>query len=292
MSNSEIHTTRLGIVIPTFNRSATLFELLTELTHQVEKLSPQPMIIVVNDGSTDDTGILLSKFSYPLHVIQGDGNWWFTRSADEGSRYAINQGCTAIQIINDDSRIAPDFLQKTINHMHEAVSHFVFAPISITVEEPHRVLFSGVKLAYFGLKRVRHTAPMSAYNPSKITIASDVLPGRGMTFSSELFEAVNGFNRNLVQYHSDEDFCLRAKQRGVQPVVHSDMVLYAHHLMTSSGSTLKKASFRQLLRDLFRPHSRIYIPDRIRLIAEHQPIIIAPLLLIAHLVLIVRANLK
>jgi len=78
----------------------------------------------------------------------------------------------------------------------------------------------------------------------------------------------------------------------VQPLVHTDIVLYAYHLMTSSGSTLKKASFKQLLRDMIRPQSRVYLPDRIRLIAEHQPMLLAPILLIAHVILILRANIK
>lgn len=292
MSDPATHNKRLGIVIPTYNRSAILFELLTELTHQAHTVSPQPLIVVVNDGSTDDTSDLPARFAYPLEFIQGDGNWWFTRCADEGSRHAISRGCNAIQIINDDSRIAPDFIKKTLQLVQEAEVNFVFAPISVTVEEPHRVLFSGVTLASFGLKRNRHTAPMSIYTPSSLRIPSDVLPGRGMTFSSALFETLTGFNRQLIQYHSDEDFCLRAKRKGVQPVVYTDLVLFAHHLMTTSGSTLKKATFRQLLRDLFRPQSRVYIPDRIRLIAQHQPILLAPFLLAAHLILIIRANLK
>ncbi len=292
MNETATHITKLGIVIPTFNRSALLRDLLMELTTQAEHLSSKPLIIVVNDGSTDGTENLPEQFAYPLTFLQGNGKWWFTRCATEGSRYAIEQGCTAIQIMNDDSRLAPDFLQKTLSHIHGAGEKFVFAPISVTVEEPHRVLFSGVKLRYFGLKRMRNTPPMSSYTPSSSSIASDVLPGRGLTFSSAIFQEIIGFNCDFLQYHSDEDFCLRAKSKGVQPLVHTDIVLYAYHLMTSSGSTLKKASFKQLLRDLIRPQSRVYLPDRIRLIAEHQPMLLAPILLIAHVILILRANIK
>jgi GT2 family glycosyltransferase len=292
VSDTKTHTVKLGIVIPTYNRFEHLRELLLELTSQAEQLAEKPLIIIVNDGSTDDTANLAKQFTYPIQFLNGNGLWWFTRCADEGAQSAIEQGCTDIQIINDDSRVAPDFLQKTLEHIRHAGEHYIFAPISVTFEEPHRVLFSGVKLKFFGLKRIRHSASMSNYTPTSISIESDVLPGRGMTFSSALFETIKGFNRNLVQYHSDEDFCLRAKQKNVQPVVHTDLVLYAHHLMTASGSSLRKASFKQLLRDLFRPQSRVYLPDRIRLIAEHQPMLIAPLLLVAHLILILRANFK
>jgi GT2 family glycosyltransferase len=282
----------LGIVIPTFNRSAVLYELLSELTAQAVQLNPAPIIIIVNDGSTDDTNSLPSKFDYPIHYIQGDGQWWFTRCADEGARYAIALGCTAIQIINDDSRIAGDFLRHTLNHIASSGVNYVFAPISVTFEKPHRVMFSGVTLRFFGLKRMRNTAAMSSYTPSSSSIESDVLPGRGLTFSSAIFQEIKGFDRDFLQYHSDEDFCLRAKSKGVQPYVHTDIVLYAHHLMTSAGSTLKKSSFKQLIGDLFKRQSRVYLPDRVRIIAKHQPILIAPFLLIAHLILIIRSNLK
>ena len=292
MNHPNSHNPLLGIVIPTFNRSAVLRELLSELTTQAAQLNPQPLIIIVNDGSTDDTSGLPSKFEYPIHYMQGDGQWWFTRCADEGARYAIARGCTAIQIMNDDSRIAGDFLLKTLQHIETSGLHYVFAPVSVTFDKPHRVMFSGVQLRYFGLKRMRNTAPMSSYIPSSSSIESDVLPGRGLTFSSAIFQEIKGFDCDFLQYHSDEDFCLRAKSKGVQPFVHTDIVLYAHHLMTSSGSTFKKASLKQLMADLFKRQSRVYLPDRVRIIAKHQPILIAPFLLIAQLVLIIRSNLK
>jgi GT2 family glycosyltransferase len=292
VNDPNIHNPLLGIVIPTFNRSAVLYELLSELTVQAAQLNPAPIIIIVNDGSTDDTNSLPSKFDYPIHCMQGDGQWWFTRCADEGARYAITLGCTAIQIINDDSRIANDFLHKTILHSASSGVNYVFAPISVTFEKPHRVMFSGVKLRYFGLKRMRNTAAMTVYTPSISSIESDVLPGRGLTFSSAIFQEIKGFDCDFLQYHSDEDFCLRAKSKGVQPLVHTDIVLYAHHLMTSSGSTLKKSSFKQLMGDLFKRQSRVYLPDRMRIIAKHQPMLIAPFLLVAQLILIIRSNLK
>jgi GT2 family glycosyltransferase len=288
----NFHNPQLGIVIPTFNRSAVLYELLSELTTQAAQLNPQPLIIIVNDGSTDETSSLPSKFDYPVHCVQGDGQWWFTRCADEGARYAIARGCSAIQIINDDSRISGDFLRHTLNHIATSGVNYVFAPISVTFEKPHRVMFSGVKLRHFGLKRMRNTPAMSSYTPSSLSIESDVLPGRGLTFSSAIFQEIKGFDCDFLQYHSDEDFCLRAKSKGAQPHVHTDIVLYAHHLMTSSGSTLKKSSFRQLMGDLFKRQSRVYLPDRMRIIAKHQPILIAPFLLVAQLILIIRSNLK
>lgn len=281
----------LGIVIPTFNRAQHLEALLTTLKNQVVYQTTRIEIVVVNDGSTDHTSDVVKKFEH-VHELHGNGSWWFTRCVQEGSLRAIALGCTVIQIINDDCIPADGFLETTLLHVAASEKFFVFAPISITIESPKRIMFGGVRFKFFGLKRIRSFAPLERYLPSVQQIPSDVLPGRGMTYSSALFEELSGFDTALLQYHSDEDFCLRAREKNIQPMVYTDLVLMGHHQLTAGGSSLKKSGWLQLMRSMFQPQSRVYLPDRIRIIAKHQPIILAPLLFIAHIVLIFRSNLK
>jgi len=292
MTNPAHSAYTLGIVVPTFNRSSHLKNLLQQLKTQAEKSSINILIVVVNDGSSDGTAGVVAQFGALVQTINGSGDWWFTRCAQEGCTYAIQCGCKHIQIINDDSVLDETFLEKTIKHIHESKEPTVFGPLSVTFEKPHRVMFGGVRFKWLGLKRERAFTPMQAYRPSEKRIPTDVLPGRGMTFSSEVFKKIGGFDCTFLQYHSDEDFCLRAAQEGASICVFTDIVLFAHHELTAAGSSYKRSSFGDVLKAMNQRQSRVYLPDRWRIARKHHSIFLAPLLFAAHIALILRSNFK
>jgi len=291
--SGPIHTGfELGIIIPTFNRATHLQNLLGQLEKQLAQIQIAVLVVVVDDGSTDETQQMLTSFEHLVNTVKGNGQWWFTRCAQEGCLYAIEQGSEHLQIINDDCVLDEYFIQNTLNHIRASVGPLLFAPISVTYATPARIMFGGVRLQWFGLKRKRTFKPLEIYQPSKSCIPSDVLPGRGMTFSTTLFQKIGGFHCALLQYHSDEDFCLRAAQAGTAPCVYTDIVLYAHHELTAAGSSYKRTTFRATLQAMSKPQSRVYLPDRWRIVRKHHSIFLAPFLFAAHIALILRANFK
>ncbi len=292
MSGTHHHIYELGIVIPTYNRVDHLKNLLDQLELQISQCSSKILILVVNDGCTDDTQAMISAYGPRVQTIHGNGQWWFTRCAHEGCKYAIEQGCRNLQIINDDCVLDEFFIQKTLEHLSEPDSLLLFAPISLTYSTPHRIMFGGATLHWFGLKRKRAFAPMQAYHAEKKRISTDVLPGRGMTFTAELFQKIGGFDCALLQYHSDEDFCMRAANSGASPCVYTDVVLYAHHELTAAGSSYKRTTLRATLQAMNKPQSRVYLPDRWRMVRKHNSFLLAPFLFAAHIALILRSNFK
>ena len=101
---------RLSIVIATYNRSSQLLHLLQSV---VEQTVPRQEweCVVVNNNSTDDTASAFETFSarYP------DCNLRMVLEPNQGLSYARNRGIREsegeyIAIVDDDERIAPDFV--------------------------------------------------------------------------------------------------------------------------------------------------------------------------------------
>lgn len=101
---------RLSIVIATYNRSSQLLNLLQSV---VEQTLPRQEweCVVVNNNSTDDTASAFETFSarYP------DCNLRMVLEPNQGLSYARNRGIREsegeyIAIVDDDERIAPDFV--------------------------------------------------------------------------------------------------------------------------------------------------------------------------------------
>jgi GT2 family glycosyltransferase len=81
---------KIGAIIPTFNRAASLKTILACLKQQTLSVIP----IVVVDGSTDGTLEMLAADFPSAIVVRGDGNWWYTRSINEGIKKARQLNCS------------------------------------------------------------------------------------------------------------------------------------------------------------------------------------------------------
>ena len=84
-----LNSADLCIIIPTFNRKKQLSVLLHQFKQQKSN-GIRFNIVVVVDGSTDGTIELLESEFPEVIIVKGSGNWWFTRSLNEGCKYAVD----------------------------------------------------------------------------------------------------------------------------------------------------------------------------------------------------------
>jgi glycosyltransferase involved in cell wall biosynthesis len=100
----------IGIIIPTFNRASIVSESIDSVLAQSHAARE---IIVVDDGSTDDTQAVLARYGNQIRVI---------RQAHAGPSEARNNGIRAassnwIAFLDDDDTFTPDRLE----HAAEAI---------------------------------------------------------------------------------------------------------------------------------------------------------------------------
>ena len=149
-----MQNTYLCIVIPTFNRKEQLFQLLSQL--QKQKLSNVHFgIVVVVDGSTDGTTEMLRSDFPTVSVVQGDGNWWFTRSMNEGCKYAIDQLNATLILTSNDDLVLPDdhYLQNILKNYTDCGGNCVIGSAAYSLTKPRMITFSGlVSQSIFTLK--------------------------------------------------------------------------------------------------------------------------------------------
>ncbi len=68
---------RLSCVVPAYNEGELIVDFLTQLTATTRALTPDVEIVVVNDGSTDRTGTLVTQLAatLPIHYIELSRNF-------------------------------------------------------------------------------------------------------------------------------------------------------------------------------------------------------------------------
>lgn len=93
------------ILIPTYNNRNTLKKVIDGVMNYAKGRD----IIVINDGSTDDTAVILSQFGEQIRILQNDANSGKGFSLRRGFEYAIRLGYeNAISIDSDGQHLPSD----------------------------------------------------------------------------------------------------------------------------------------------------------------------------------------
>lgn len=248
--------TYLCVVIPTFNRREQLFQLLLQLKKQ--KVSGVKFgVVVVVDGSTDGTTEMLQLKFPDVSVVQGDGNWWFTRSMNEGCKYAIEKLNATLILTSNDDLVLPDdyYLEKILKNYNDCGGNCVIGSAAYSLTEPRMITFSGiVRRSIFTLKNHNYITPYTVIDPESLTGVrpSVTLSTRGMIIESSVLKKINYLDeKTFPQYASDYDVVLRAGKIGVKKYVSYDAYIYENMDLTSDGNPRLSKSLGHYLHNIF-----------------------------------------
>ncbi len=198
-----------GVVIPTFNGAGLTAACLdTLLRHPPDRCDQH--IVVVDDGSTDDTAQTLGRFGSEITFVRLDDNQGFARACNAGARAAGD--CDYLVFLNNDTLPTGGWLDALVA---EAEGPATPAAVGARLLFPDgQVQHAGVVIGqdrwphhlYAGLPG-SHPAVERSRDVTAVTAAC-LLIGR------EEFEALGGFDPAFHNGYEDVDLCLRLGERG------------------------------------------------------------------------------
>jgi GT2 family glycosyltransferase len=267
------------IVIPSYNRKDKLIELLDCLTNNESWDKGILKIVCVIDGSTDGTQNILKKDWRAVHMVEGDGNWWYTKCINEGLNYGSKEfSADFFLIMNDDTFVKSGYVDELITIYSQLNEKCLLGSISITMNKPHLITFSGVIKQTSFPWSVRHILPhMSKWDQSlRDTHKTHYLPGRSIMFHKKVFEDTGGLDETFPQYHSDIDFSLRAQSLGYNSYVTYRTPVFSYHELTRDAYGKNKASIKSFFQSLKNPHGRRHFGQQARYFWRHEQKVLFP----------------
>src|SRR3989344_690195 len=111
---------KISVIIPNFNGK----ELLAKNLPDVIKNCPNCQIIVVDDGSDDESVEFLKKNFREIEVIESKKNEGFAKTVNLGAQKARGD---YLLLLNTDVSTKPGFLQKALDHFEKNKTNKIFA---------------------------------------------------------------------------------------------------------------------------------------------------------------------
>jgi GT2 family glycosyltransferase len=225
----------ISIVIPNFNGLEHLKTCYPSLLKQTYK---DWNLVLVDNGSSDDSVNYTKSFFTSSHTIQLNKNTGFAKAVNEGIKYSLNNtSIDYILLLNNDIELEPDFLQQSIDT-------FKLKPDVSTVAVKMMNYFNRDIIDDAGdfikanggspLARGHGQKDTGQYNKSEYIFGACA----GAAFyRKNIFEKTGLFDEDFFAYYEDIDFSFRLQLMGFKCFYQPNAVCYHKRGGTSSVAT-------------------------------------------------------
>jgi len=265
------------VIIPVHNRlSYTQLALrwLFDSIQSASDLSLNIRVIVVDDGSLDDSAEWISQ-NYPqVIVLPGSGQLWWSGAVNLGAKYALDVlRSDYILLWNNDIKPDPLYFSRLFDILRNHDKNTMIGSKIFFLDRPDIIFSMGCTFdPQTGRSTLIDTNQPDQPKYNRI-ISADWAAGMGTLIPKEVFPRVGFWDaRAFPQYHGDSDFALRARQKGVRLVIHPDLKIWNDK--TSTGLAHNN-SFGKLLQSFFSLKSNHNVLKNIRFCHRHAESVFA-----------------
>jgi GT2 family glycosyltransferase len=236
----------LYLVIPVFNRwhytRACLESLRVQTTQNFR-------VVVVNDGSTDETAAALSRDYPEVEVVAGDGNLFWTAGVNRGIERALALDADRVLTLNNDVLAAPDFVAQ----MLAAAAQHPTAVLGALEFDANTgaAIYGGERLDFRTNTRrdLLEVLPPGQHTGLR---AVTYLPGRGLLIPKAVIDTIGLFDeKRLPHYLADFDYTSVARRAGFPVYCNYDAQLSTYPEESGQTLTRKHRSAKGYYQHLF-----------------------------------------
>jgi len=197
---------------------------------------PSFEIVVVDNGSTDDSVAAIKAHFAGISVIETGVNLGYAGGNNVGMRYAIELGADYVLLLNNDT-VVDSSLLAALTHAAKRIGHdAILAPEIYFHSEPDRIWYAGgqivAKTASTYHEGYRSVATATTLRPD--VVETGYASGCAFFISTTLLSRVGLFDERFFLLYEETDLCSRARKLGVKSYVVPDAKVW-HKVSVSFG---------------------------------------------------------
>ncbi|WP_102127679.1 glycosyltransferase family 2 protein [Deinococcus planocerae] len=225
---------------------------------------PAFQVVVVDNGSTDDSLARLRERWPDLDLVEITPNVGFTAANNVGARRALEQGAEYVWFLNNDTLVDPPALSSLVSTLEAGPRVGAAASVLYDMDPPERVqcwgggfvrLWGGVADGYFG------PVPQERLH---------FLSGTSWLVRRTVLERLGLFDEGFFMYWEDADFSFRLRAAGWQLAVAQGSRVW--HIGSAS---MGEGNSRTHKSETFELN---FTRSAVRFFRKHAPVPLVPLL--------------
>ncbi|SPP99894.1 Glycosyltransferase [Candidatus Sulfobium mesophilum] len=201
---------------------------------------PNFRMVIVDNGSTDDSEDYLRRKLNDVEVIQSGSNLGFAGGNNVGIRHALNSSADYVWLLNNDAVADPGALTGLVEAMEREASVGIAGSKIYYYDEPRKIWFAG-GMWEKGRLRLRHRgADMIDEGQFDEMCEVGSVSGCSMLVRSSAIRDIGLMEEGYFLYWEDVEWCARAREKGYK-------ILFApgSRIWHKASSSAGKSSFSQ-----------------------------------------------
>jgi hypothetical protein len=174
---------------------------------------PDPWVIVVDNGSSDDSVVQIRAAHPSVTLIETGANLDYTGGNNAGIRHALAGGADFVFLLNNDAIVAPDALSRLVQAAQAWPNAGFLGPMVRTREQPNRILSAGGVFWPDMTPGQRGLGELDQGQYGEVEEV-DFLSGCALLVSRAALEAVGLLDERYFAYGEDVEWCFRGRRAG------------------------------------------------------------------------------
>jgi GT2 family glycosyltransferase len=221
-------TPRVTIIILNWNGIGDTMECI----ESVRNLDyPDIRIVVVDNGSTDDSTTVLRQRYPSITLLESKQNLGFTGGNNLGIVKALEMGTDYVWLLNNDTVVERDALRKMVQTIGNLPDVGIASPVIHFHDPPREVQFCGSYIDW-ERKRIVKLEVGESYPSNGVNVS---LWGTALLIRRDVVERVGFLNDKYFAYHEDEEYCMRVARAGYRAILVPEARVF-HKNSRSTGS--------------------------------------------------------
>ena len=190
------------------------------------------VIVVDNDSRNESVDILKKWECEQIHIIESGNNGGFAYGNNVGIRYALERNADYVLLLNNDTVVTPDFLNRMITSLGDGTNVGICTCRIMYNSEPDKVWYAGGRIDWSNQRAVHYDINQTTWKTAltnSVTFAS----GCCMLISKSCIKNAGLLPEEYFMYYEDLDYCAMAMEKGYALRYVPDAVIY--HCVSSAG---------------------------------------------------------
>lgn len=219
---------KVFVVIPNWNGA----DMLADCLRSLEAQTLSHAIIVVDNGSVDDSNEIVERDFKSVVLLKNPENYGFAGGVNTGIRYALENQATYIALFNNDALADKNWL-KNLQLTLEKESEAGIATCKLLRSDKVHLDSTGDFYSVWGIPfpRGRNQVDKKQFDSEKYVFAAS---GGASIYRASMLRSIGIFDERFFAYYEDVDISFRAQLAGWKILYEPKAIAYHEVSATSS----------------------------------------------------------